>query len=166
VGGLAALDSAAVGSEGAAPALMGGGGAAGAGSADVAGLESLDSQAVANEGASSNLMGNGGPAADSAPSTMNYQAQQQQQRRQQRPLDQLPVYRAPTYDELAARFTVPSSRELKTGPGFVSMRALAQAGASGQDQISQNGVHIGAIRALHTDISRLEELARRKGVKV
>jgi hypothetical protein len=154
--------------------LTDGAGVVGGGSgADVGGLATLDSGAVSAEGAEPGLTTSYGSASTSGTSS-NWQPQQQQQHQRPalRPID---VVHAVPYDQQLARFqieggdTVTSSRAAKTpmhAGGQASMVALAQQGASGRDRISQNGVHIGAIKALNDQISRLEAEAKRRGIKV
>lgn len=100
--------------------------------------------------------------------------QGQQQPQQQPSVNQLGIIQNPTYQERAAALAVPdvnyaamqpSSRRLKT-PVQASFADIARAGATGEDQVSENGVHIGAIRALNDQISELESAARAKGYQV
>jgi hypothetical protein len=176
VGGLAALDSGAVAAEGAAPELMAGGGgavaggagAAGGSTADVGGLAAQDSAAVDAEGAEPGLTQGYGPAQSSTASSQFQQGGQQQQQEDPRKkqLQQLAIIQQPTLEQREAALMVDSSRALKTSPGPVSMRDIVHAGASGADQITENGVHIGAIRALHTKIANLEAIAKQRGITV
>lgn len=139
------------------------------GTADVAGLETLDSSAVNAEGAQPELMRT--PAsAPSASSSSQFQQgggqQQQQDDPRRHPLNQLAIIQQPTLEQREAALMVDSSRTLKTSPGPVSMQAIVHAGATGADQITENGVHIGAIRALHTQIANLEAIAKQRGITV
>lgn len=170
VGGLAALDSAAVGAEGAAPGLLGAGevgagGAAAGGGADVAGLAEADSNAVATQGAEPGLTQGYGSAPTEGASSSNQQFQQQQEKKRREQIAALTTIANPSFNDRQAALMVPSSRSLKT-PVQVRMGDIAHAGATGADQVSQNGVQIGSIRALHKQIAQLESAARAKGYKV
>lgn len=155
-----------------APGLVSAGGGA-----DVAGLAQLDSDAVVAEGAEPGLTTSYGssamPEASSTPSS--FQMGQQQQKSHRPDVTPSAVqFGDTTLQERLNALQLPedgivaSSRALKTPvPAHDdSMRALAVMGASGRDKVSENGVHIGSIRALDKQIAQLEAVARKKGIKV
>jgi len=167
---------------GGAAALGGGGAAGGAGGGAGAGagasLPADVSVGTTGAGGSTATAEGGAGAADSGAAgwqqwaKMGMQQQQPLQSQQPPPVDPLPVIQNPSYQEREAQLEVPqyalmqpSSRRLKT-PVQASLTDIARAGATGQDQVSENGVHIGAIRALNDKISELESAARAKGYDV
>lgn len=169
-GTLGAADSAAASSGLGLTAGDVGAGAAAGGGADVGGLAAADSAAVDAEGAAPGLTEGYGPAQAAPSASSQFQQgggqQQQQEDPRKKQLQQLPVMQMPTLEQREAALMVDSSRALKTSPGPVSMQAIVHAGASGADQITENGVHIGAIRALHTKIANLEAIAKQRGIAV
>lgn len=150
---------------------LGGAVAAGGGGADAAGLAAADSAAVDAEGAVPGLTQGYGAAPAASSSGFHQMPQMGGGQKQREPLRQAPIATEPTLEERERALQVQdpnlvtSSRAKKT-PVAVSVAAVAHAGATGKDQVSQNGVHIGAIRALDKQIAQLEAAARTKGIKV